>query len=82
MYKEICLDECKYIICILDVIFIKYDDDVIINEFVFVYMLIINDMDDYEIEFVVFWKWEDGEVELIFWFSVMCCEFIGNCYIF
>lgn len=56
MYKEICLDECKYIICILDVIFIKYDDDVIINEFVFVYMLIINDMDDYEIEFVVFWK--------------------------
>ena len=81
-YKETCAEHCKYISCISDVIFIKHDDDVTINEPALVHMPIINDSDDYETELVVFRKRADGEVEVIPRPSAMRCESTGNCYTF
>ncbi|XP_062599783.1 uncharacterized protein LOC134261360 [Saccostrea cucullata] len=81
-YKETCPDMCKYVTCISDVLFIKHDDDVIINEPALVHMPIINDMDDYETEIVVFRKRADGEVEVIPRPMAMRCESTGNCYTF
>ncbi|KAK3109164.1 hypothetical protein FSP39_024505, partial [Pinctada imbricata] len=81
-YKESCPETCRTIRAISDVLIVKHDDDIVIGEPALIHMPIINDVDDYETEIVIFVRKDNGEIDLIPRPSAMRCESTGNCYTF
>ena len=81
-YKESCPELCRSIRAISDVLIIKHDENIEIGEPALMHMPIINDVDDYETEIVIFVRKENGDVDLIPRPSAMRCESTGNCYTF
>jgi len=81
-YKETCLDSCRAITAISDILFIKFDKDVDIRQPALVHVPIVNDIDDPESEIVMFRQDTNGEVHVTQMKSVVRCESTGNCYTF
>lgn len=81
-YKEQCSDACKAITAISDVLHVKFDDDVKVNQPALVHLPIINDVDDPESDICLIRRTMEGDIELGANWSAMKCESTGNCYTF